>query len=284
MKNKAGIEIFTSFGISYPEYEVITPQTKQSYTIRSLSVKEEEALKGSMITPSKVARHLSEVLWSCMVKKPDNIKTFDDFISNTTMKDRDALLFGLQVSTYKDAQPFNVRCTNEDCGHMNSVKINIEKGLSATFWDPDEITNKETGAKRGSILDFRKEVPLKVFKGVTCVIRTPTIKDEIQVSEDNTFATDEVRNMQLSLTMIDKFKIEPNEKVPAGDEIVDRGNIFDAYNTLTPTDRKIIENAFEETFNKYQITVSSKIKCQRCGTVRNVEIDIAQQFFRTLFE
>lgn len=284
MKNKAGIEVFTSFGISYPEYEVITPQTKQSYTIRSLSVKEEESLKGSMVTPAKVARHLSEVLWSCMVKKPDGIKTFDDFISKTTMKDRDALLFGLYVSTYKDAQPFNVRCTNDDCGFMNSVKINIEKGLSATFWDPDEVTNKETGAKRGSILDFRKEVPLKVFKGVVAVLRTPTIKDEIEVSESNTFASDEARNMQLALTMIDKFKIEPNEKLPNGDEILDRGNIYDAYNTLTPTDRKLIETAFEDFFNKYEIKVSSKVKCQRCGTVRDVEIDIAQQFFRTLFE
>ena len=90
--------------------------------------------------------------------------------------------------------------------------------------------------------------------------------------------------MQLALTMIDKFKIEPNEKIPDGDTIEDRGNIFDAYNTLTPVDRKLIENAFDKEFNKYQIKVSSKVKCQKCGHVREADIDIAQQFFRSLYE
>ena len=184
MKNKAGIEIFTSFGISYPEYEVITPQSKKSYTLRSLSVKEEESLKGSMVTASKVARHLAEVLWACMVKKPDDVKTFDDFVTTTTLKDRDALLFGLYVSTYKDATPFNVRCTAEDCDYVNSVKINIEKCLSANFWDEDEIIDKVTGTKKGKVIDYRKEIPLKVFKGVSCIIKTPTMADAIGINND----------------------------------------------------------------------------------------------------
>lgn len=284
MKNKAGIEIFSGFGIAYPEYEVITPQTKQSYTIRALNVSEEEALKGSMITPSKVARHLAEVLWKCIIKKPDNIKTFDDFITKNTMKDRDALLFGLYVSTYKGTQNFNVRCNNESCGFMNAVKIDIEKGLRVEFWDADEVVDKKTGNTKGSILDYVKTVPLEVFKGVNCLIKSPTMKDEIDVSESNNFTSDEVRNMQLSLTMVDKFTIDPNEKNPNGDQILDRGNIYDAYNTLTPADRKLIENAFDAEFNKYQIKIVSKVKCQKCGEMRDVEIDIAQQFFRSLFE
>ena len=56
-RNKAGIEIFKGFDIDYPEYEVITPQSVKSYTVRSMKVIDEENLKGSMVTPAKVARH-----------------------------------------------------------------------------------------------------------------------------------------------------------------------------------------------------------------------------------
>lgn len=237
-----------------------------------------------MITPSKIARHLAETLWKCIVKKPDHIKTFDDFITKNTMKDRDALLFGLYVSTYKGIQNFNIRCSNESCGFMNAVKIDIEKGLRIEFWDADEVIDRKTGNTKGSVLDYVKTVPLEVFKGVNCMIKSPTMKDEIDVSESNNFTSDDVRNMQLSLTMVDKFTIDPNEKNPNGDQILDRGNIYDAYNSLTPADRKLIENAFDAEFNKYQIKIVSKVKCQKCGEMRDVEIDIAQQFFRSLFE
>jgi len=40
---------FKGFNIAYPEYEVITPQSNQSYTLRSLNVSEEEKLKGRKV-------------------------------------------------------------------------------------------------------------------------------------------------------------------------------------------------------------------------------------------
>ena len=61
---------FTGFNITYPEYEVITPQTKHTFTLRSLNVQEEEKLKVSMISPQKIAEHLNQCLFESIVKNP----------------------------------------------------------------------------------------------------------------------------------------------------------------------------------------------------------------------
>ena len=68
---------FKGFAVEYPEYEVITPQTNKSFTLRSLSVQEEEKLKGSLITPAKIAEHLNKCIFTTLVSKPKGIDTLD---------------------------------------------------------------------------------------------------------------------------------------------------------------------------------------------------------------
>ena len=87
--------MFKGFNLKYPEYEVITPQTKLSFTVRSLNVQEEERLKGSILTPQKITEHLNKCLYESLVTKPEVIKDFKTFLENVTLKDRDALLYGL---------------------------------------------------------------------------------------------------------------------------------------------------------------------------------------------
>ena len=60
--------MFQGFNIAYPEYEVITPQTKRSYHVRSLSVQEEEKLKASLLTPSKERLTISLYNWIGMLE------------------------------------------------------------------------------------------------------------------------------------------------------------------------------------------------------------------------
>ena len=40
--------MFTTFHAKYPEYEVITPQTKLSFTVRSLTVSEEATYRAQV--------------------------------------------------------------------------------------------------------------------------------------------------------------------------------------------------------------------------------------------
>ena len=62
--------MFKGFDVKYPEYEVITPQTKLSFTVRSLNVREEERLKGSLMTPTKIHEHLNKCIYCffCFLK------------------------------------------------------------------------------------------------------------------------------------------------------------------------------------------------------------------------
>ena len=81
--------MFIGFNLQYPEYEVITPQTHLSFTVRTLSVSDEERLKGSLMTPAKVTEHLNKCIYETLVKKPDTIKEYKDFLKLVTLKDRD---------------------------------------------------------------------------------------------------------------------------------------------------------------------------------------------------
>lgn len=279
MSNKrAGVEIFKGFNFKYPEYEVITPQGMKSYTLRSMKVSDEQNLKGSMITPSKIARHLAECIWDCLVKKPDDIKTFDDFISKTTMKDRDALLFGLYVATYKDVQGYTITC--DECGFTNKVKIDVSKWFTAKTW----LERDNGDQKFTPVLDYRPEARLDIFNSVRFLLKSPTIKDEIQVAESNAFASEEMSQLKMTLSMVDCVKIDPSKEQPEGETYSEMDNIVAIYNSIPAPDRKIIEKKYDEEFGQYQINVKGKLRCTKCQKEKDVTIDITSQFFRALYE
>lgn len=272
MKTPVGIEVFQGFGIQYPEYEVITPQGLKHYTLRTLTVAEEEVLKGSMLSPSTIAQHIAEVLWKCIVKKPDDIKTFDDFAKRTTLRDRDALIIGLHLVTYGDIDKYVVTCPK--CQFKNEVSVNISNSMSYLLWNDE----------KNEFIDRRVKVPLKIFKGVSAILKTPSIADEIETNKKTQHMSDQMSRMMMDLIMIDKFIIDPSEQNPDGDEITDRQNILSAYNSLPSKDKSLISNTFRDEFNKYQLQIKSKVFCGSCGDEIDINVDMTQQFFRALYQ
>jgi hypothetical protein len=267
-KNAAGIEVFTGFGIKYPEYALVTPQTLQEYTIRSMTVQEEETLKASLLTPARLPDHLNSILFSCTVKKPDNIKTFDDFLNSTTVKDRDALMYALYHVTYKDIHLYDVTCSN--CSNVNSVKINFLKSVSIVQWP-----NKD------SILKKRVEVPLELAAGVTAIVRQPTLAQESTLLKTISFNDEATRDMNMDLLIIEKFKVDGQDpKNP--DFIEDRDNILKGYKQLPATDRRLIDKAYADNFGEYHIDIKSKVICQKCQSEEEISIDLVRQFFRAV--
>ena len=103
---------FKGFNLKYPEYEVITPHTHLSFSLRSLSVSEEERLKGSLLTPTKITEHLNKCLYESIVQKPESITDYKTFLKSLSLKDRDALLYGLYHITYEEIRNYDIRCTN----------------------------------------------------------------------------------------------------------------------------------------------------------------------------
>jgi len=259
---------FTGFNIAYPEYEVITPQTNQSYTLRSLSVSEEERLKGSLITPSKIADHLNKCLYDSIVNKPKTIKSMDDFLRNVTLKDRDALIFGLYHITYEEIRNYEISCSSCNVGYSVTVQA------SQTF-----NFNAYPGT---NILSDRSEIPLPVSKGVSVVVKQPTLFDEITSVKELGSRPGSSMDMITETLIIEEFKQElPDKTTPIA--YSDRLDVMEAYMSLPARDKRAIYNHYSEKFGIYGIELKMKSYCTSCGNEDDYDIDLVDSFFRALY-
>lgn len=277
MKTPIGMEIFTGFNIQYPEYEIITPQSGRRYTLRTMTVGEEEILKGSMMTPITVADHLAQVIWKCIVKRPDDIKSYEDFINKTTLKDRDALIIGLHLISYGDIEKYSVVC--DQCDYNNLVNVNIAESMNFVAWDKFDENNELVDC-----ISHRHTLPLAVFKGVNAILKIPTMAEEIELNKKAQYMSDKTTSAMMNLLMIDKFTVDATPKNPNGDSLTDRNVILSAYNSLPAKDKALINKTYQDEYDKYKAVVEVTIRCGQCGKERKVLIDLTQQFFRSLYQ
>jgi len=259
--------MFRGFDIKYPEYEVITPQTNLSYTIRSLNVQEEERLKGSLLSVVKINEHLNKCIYDTLVTKPKNVTNYDTFLKTTTLKDRDALLYALYHITYEDIRNYDVLCTS--CKREYSVTVKASSTFNINLYPNNDILTKEV------------QVELPVSKGVFAFIKQPTLFDETTVL--NSFANVAGTNTDIltETLIISKFQQNPEE----GDTVVysDRSDIIDAYLSLPSADKRTIYRAYKDEFGQYGITLKMLSTCSFCGSQEEVDIDLVENFFRMVY-
>ena len=144
--------MFTGFNIDYPEYIVITPQTGLTYGVRYLNVSEVAKIKASISTPSKASEIINKVLYSALVTKPDGIKTYEDFLRVTTLRDREALMYGLYITTFGEDVEFEPKCRECEADQRLKFKIsdmfeiNAYPGSNAvkSSYKFTKIINKDT--------------------------------------------------------------------------------------------------------------------------------------------
>jgi predicted RNA-binding Zn-ribbon protein involved in translation (DUF1610 family) len=259
---------FKSFNIKYPEYEVITPQTNLSFTVRSLNVQEEEALKGSLITPQKIAEHLNKCIFDSTIKKPKTINTLDEFHKNITLKDRDALLYGLYHITYEDIRNYEIKCTS--CDHQFPVTVKA----SETFnFKPYEGKN---------VIRERVRVALPASPGVFALIKQPTLFDEISNMKSLMSRPGSTLELITETLIIDSFEQDVEDKA---ESIVykDRADVVDAYLSLPAKDKRKIYEQYTKSFGKYGIELKMKNYCPSCGNEDIFDIDLVENFFRALY-
>jgi len=267
------LEVFKGFEISYPEYEIITPQTLNKFTVRSMTVADEEVLKGSFISPRSVPTHINKIIWTCLAKKPSTIKTYDDFLNKVTVLDRDALLYSLYHVTYKDMQNFDVPCAGENCENKYSVVLDISKAFSMQAYKgkPEEILSKIV------------KINLKIVKNTAVEIFQPTLKSEEQFITDALFQSQE--NMTVGSEMLPVAKFI--QYVPNTDKsisIIERDNIFLGYKSLPAVDRKLINKKYMEEFGNCRVKLQMISICPKCKHRNESAIDILQNLFRVLYE
>ncbi len=260
---------FTGFSGKLPEYEVITPHTKKSYTVRSLTVQDEERMKGSFVTPAKVTDHLNRCIFEAIVKKPKEIKDFDSFLKMTTIKDREALLYGIYHITYDEARNYDVRCGN--CRKAYSVTVQASSTFDYNPYPGDDILTK------------RLPIELPTLEGVIATIKQPTIYDEI-TAINSLSSTPGFKIENISETLIID-NITQNVEGKADSNVWDdRGDIIDAYKALPARDRRVIHDKWTKEFGEFGISLKMRSYCSHCGEEEVVDIDLVDQFFRAIHQ
>lgn len=259
---------FTGFNITYPEYEIVTPHTKQSFTFRSLTVSEEERMKGSMITATKVAEHLNKCIFDSIVKKPKDIKTLDEFVKKITLKDRDALLYALYHITYEEIRNYEVQCTS--CSKSQNVTVKASSTFNYDPYPGDDILTKQV------------KVDLPITQGVSAFVRQPTLFDELYSTKELGTRPDMNIDIITETLIVDRFE-EEQEKSSAPKVYKDRLDVVDAYKAIAAKDKREIYKAYEQAFGKYGISLKMKSGCRSCGNEDNYDIDLVENFFRAMY-
>lgn len=103
---------FTTF--KYPVITVILPQTGRSVNVRGLTVGETSKIRGSLVTPASSIPIINKCIWNCIEDKPQDYITYDSFLKNTTIRDREVLLFGVFQTTFNKEKDISTRCRQCD--------------------------------------------------------------------------------------------------------------------------------------------------------------------------
>lgn len=256
--------MFTEFTQKLPEYEVITPHTNMSFRLRSMTVQEEERLKGSLLTPSVVTDHLNRCIFDCIVVFPETVTNYDSFLSQITLKDRDALLYGLYHVTYEEVRNYDVSCGV--CGKNYPITIKASSTFSMNPYPDNQ-----------NILDAKFDVSLPVLDTVFASIHQPTLADEreaMKLAGSNSKLLD-----ILTETLIISSIVENAE---GGDSKVysSREDIVDAYRALPPQDKKHIFREYKEKLGIYGIELKMRSSCVHCGEEEELDLDLVDNFFR----
>jgi hypothetical protein len=229
-----------------------------------MTVQEEERIKGSLLSASAVTDHLNRCIYDCVVIKPSSIVTFEDFLEKCSLKDRDALLYGLYHITYEEIRNYDVGCAQ--CGKKYSITINASDTFSMNSYPADR-----------NILDERFQINLPIMSSVSISIKQPTLKEEalaMKLAGSNSKLFDVLTETLIIETVI--------ESVEGADSVVysSREDIIDAYRALPPNDKSAIFNEYKDKLGNYGIELKMKSTCIHCGEEEEIDLDLVDNFFR----
>ena len=220
------------------------------------------------MTPTKVTEHLNKCIYEVIVKKPDTIKEYKDFLKFITLKDRDAMLYGLYHITYEDIRNYDVKCKN------------CKKDFSVTVAASDTFNYKPYPGE--DVLTKRVKIELPKSIGIFAYIKQPTLEDEMESIKKMSSRPGTTMDIITETLIIEKFE-QNIENALEPLIITDRIDIIDAYRSLPAKDKREIYEKFNEEFGKYGTELKMQVFCQHCGSEDVVDIDLVENFFRMVY-
>lgn len=140
--------MFTGFKIDYPEYTIITPQTGLMYGVRYLKVSEVSKIKQSITVPAKATTIINQVLWDSLVSKPSGLNKYEDYLKITTLRDREAMMYALFITSFGDEREFDLNCS--ECNTENKIKTNMSDMFSITPYPGSNAMKASYGFSKAS--------------------------------------------------------------------------------------------------------------------------------------
>lgn len=265
-------EIFKGFEQKYPEYSIICPQTKLNLTVRSITTSEELKLKTSLLNDKNKLDVFNKIIYNCIVNKPEEIDTYEKFLSTITLRDREAIFSGLYHVSYGDMLDTTISCNK--CNNIFDVKLKLTDGVTINEFEGDKL----------EIVNKRASIQLEYVPAII-EIKEPTLKDELDI-EDNFLLNNEDDDFVSMFLYVDKIKYFENDDPSNLKEIVSISDKIFALKSIIPKDKKKIRKTYADEFGKYGIKFNYETICTKssCRSTVYVGVDIVAQFFRNVYE
>jgi hypothetical protein len=219
------------------------------------------------MTPSKVHEHLNKCIYDSIVNKPAAIVEYEDFLKVVTLKDRDALLYGLYHISYEEIRNYDVACRS--CQKEYSVTVAASSTFNYNPYPGDDVLTKKIA------------VELPTSTGVTAYVQQPTLYDETIAMKTLALQPGSKMDIITETLVIYRFQETPE----TGDTVIynDRGDIVDAYMSLPAKDKRVIHEHYRKEFGDYGIELKMKSACTHCGEEEDINIDLVTNFFRMVY-
>jgi len=249
------------------QYEVITPQTALSFVVGALRYGQEVKLKTALMATDKgLTNLLNKTVFESLVEKPQEIKTYDDFLDKITVEDRSALIMGIYHNSYGDEYTTETTCPY--CGKTNKNLVRLSKYSKASFYNGKPL----------EFLNIKKE--LSFNDGNFKITLVPaTLRNELSL-------VDMTQTLDLTVTqttiLLHTKQIEyDNKTFTVENNLID---ILATLDLLLPKDVRQIRKTIEEVFEKYKLEVPYKVKCVHCNQEYSRTLDFVGEFFKQVIE
>jgi len=252
-----------------PKWEVLTPHTLQKISMKSLLVQQEEALKTSAISTTKMLELINKIIFDCMDTHEAPFDTMENFMKSLTLADREALIYGLVVASYGEEQDFNVTCSV--CSKTFTEKANLTQNVDIKIYQD-----------KGAIIQKKVDVELPISKAIA-TLQMPTLWDEYIFANSKGVSPDVLRKADDYLTVKTLKILAKDEKEPEKTKYLIIDNVFEIYaymRTMSARDRKTIYKEWNTVFGDCGVRVHIPTLCPHCGNRGEMFINMVNELFR----
>lgn len=248
--------------VNDPLYMVVTPCTHQEFSIKSMTVMMEEALKTSLTSKPSLIRMLANAIYQCVIHKPDNIVDFDSFCRAISSSDQTALFFGLMHQSYGEISDITTTCPQ--C----NTKMDLENLSTMGLMTIKEYPGNDFLTKR---LTYKTEA------GFVIVMKQTTLYDELILYDElQNIPNAQVTELKDYLQNIDHI-MHPN-----GNKITNTIDKFSVISELPLKEGRALMKLFDKEYGDYGCKFEKDVQCKvtDCGWKFKVEVNLFNQFFR----